>query len=242
MNGAGVPRNAIPAASASGVDLISTPRQRRAVSWRYHNLPAPMTGLIGRQTELSAGRATLRDRHVRLVTLTGAPGTGKTRLALAFGEAVSDAFPDGVWFVPLASVEQSELVLPTVAQLLGVRQIGRRPLLEALRQALWGHRLLLVLDNFEHLLPAAPQVVQLLAACPDMTVLVTSRAPLHVSGEHQFPVAPLEVPRLDKLPQLDALVLVPGCAPVRRARLGSATQLRLVRSQRFVGGGAMRAS
>jgi predicted ATPase len=178
---------------------------RRAGEGHPHNLPAPLTSLVGRERELNAGASILTTRHVRLVTLTGAPGSGKTRLAVALADAVGKAFPDGVWFVPLAPLERPELVLPTVAQILEVRQLGRRPLLEALRQALWGHRFLLVLDNFEHLLPAAPNIVELLTACLDMSVLVTSRAPLHVSGEHLFSVSPLAVPCLGHLPPLQDL-------------------------------------
>jgi RHS repeat-associated protein len=147
----------------------------------------------------------LRDRQVRLLTLTGAPGTGKTRLALGLCHAVVDNFPDGVWFVPLAGLERPDLVVTTIAQHLGIHQVGRRPLIEAFRRVLEGQRLLLVLDNFEHLLPAASHVVELLEACAGTTVLATSRAPLRVSGEHRFRVPPLEVPNLDALPGLKLL-------------------------------------
>jgi predicted ATPase/DNA-binding CsgD family transcriptional regulator len=178
-----------------------------------------MTSLIGRQRELSDGAAMLRDRQVRLVTLTGAPGSGKTRLALGLSHAVRDNFQDGVWFVALAALDRSELVLTTIAQTLGVHQVGRRPLTEALRRALAGQRLLLVLDNFEHLLPAAACVVELLEACGGLTILATSRAPLRVSGEHRFPVSPLEVPHLDALPGLKPLSQVPAVHLfVQRAR------------------------
>jgi len=100
------------------------------------SLPTPLTSLIGRQREISAGADLLRDRQVRLVTLTGAPGTGKTRLALGLGHAVVDNFQDGVWFVPLAGLERADLVLSTIGQVLGVHQVGRRPVTEALRRAL----------------------------------------------------------------------------------------------------------
>jgi predicted ATPase len=120
------------------------PRQaERPVS----SLPTPLTSLVGRQHELSAGATMLRDRQVRLLTLTGAPGTGKTRLALGLCHAVVDNFPDGVWFVPLAGLERPDLVVTTIAQHLGIHQVGRRPLIEAFRRVLEGQRLLLVLDN-----------------------------------------------------------------------------------------------
>jgi predicted ATPase/DNA-binding CsgD family transcriptional regulator len=185
----------------------------------YHG-PAPLTPLIGREQELAAIGATLRDRQVRLLTLTGAPGTGKTRLTLALAEALGQEFPGGVWVVPLAPLQRPELVLPTIAHVLGARQVGRRPIVEALSQALRNRGpLLLVLDNFEHLLPASPVVVELLASCPELTVLVTSRAPLHVSGENQFPVAPLELPGLAPLPSLEALADVASVRLfVQRAR------------------------
>jgi non-specific serine/threonine protein kinase len=145
------------------------------------------------------------DPDVRLLTLTGAPGAGKTRLALAVAEAVHPEFPDGTWFVPLAPLQRPELVLPTIAQSLGVRQAGRRAVLETLTRTLRERRLLLVLDNLEHLLAAGPVLVELLAACRDVVLLVTSRAPLHVTGERRLDVAPLALPRLDPLPSVEEL-------------------------------------
>jgi predicted ATPase len=161
---------------------------------RSHNLPAAVTALIGRERELAAARPTLLDTQVRLVTLTGAPGTGKTRLALAVAEDVRPAFEDGVWFVPLASSQRSDLVLPTIAQVLGVRPIGRRPVVEALRQALADQRVLLVLDNFEQVLAAGRGLLEMLEACPGQKIMSTSRARLRLSGEHQLPVPALELP------------------------------------------------
>jgi predicted ATPase len=160
----------------------------------YHG-PAPLTPLIGREHELAAIGNRLLDRQVRLLTLTGAPGTGKTRLALALAESLSQEFDGGVWVVTLAHLQRDNLILPTIAQALGIRHGGRRPMVEVLSQTLRQRgRVLLVLDNFEHLLSTSPVVVELVSSCPELSILVTSRAPRHVSGEHQFPVLPLEVP------------------------------------------------
>jgi non-specific serine/threonine protein kinase len=175
----------------------------------YHG-PVPLTSLIGRHAELEDATYWLLDPETRLLTLTGAPGAGKTRLALAVAAAVHAEFSDGVWFVPLAPLQRPELVLPTLAQHLGVRQAGRRALLETLTQTLRDRCVLLVLDNLEHLLPAAPSLVELLAGCPDVTLLVTSRAPLRVSGERRIDVTPLALPRLEPLPSLEDLAQVPS--------------------------------
>jgi non-specific serine/threonine protein kinase len=166
--------------------------------------------LIGRQAELEEATSWLRNPETRLLTLTGAPGAGKTRLALAVATAVLAEFSDGVWFVPLAPLQRPELVLPTLAQHLGVRQAGRRALLETLTQTLRDRRVLVVIDNLEHLLPAAPALVELLAGSQDVTLLVTSRAPLRVSGERRLEVTPLALPRLEPLPSLEDLAQVPS--------------------------------
>jgi non-specific serine/threonine protein kinase len=174
------------------------------------HMPVPLTTLIDRQAEIEKARRSLLDPEVRLLTLTGAPGAGKTRLAVAVAQAVHAEFPDGAWFVPLAPLQRPELVLPRIARVLGIRQAGRRPLLESLRRTLRDRRLLLVLDNLEHLLAAAATLVKLLVACRDVTLLVTSRAPLRVSCEHRLDVLPLELPGLEPLPSLAELAQVPS--------------------------------
>jgi predicted ATPase/DNA-binding CsgD family transcriptional regulator len=159
-------------------------------------LPTPLTPLVGREAELAALVRQLDARQLRLLTLTGPPGVGKTRLALQAAHQLQAAFADGVYFVSLGSLRDPALVGPAVAQTLGIREEGERPLLDRLRAYLHPQQLLLVLDNFEQILPAAPLVAEILAGCPAVTVLVTSRALLHLRGEHEFPLAPLPVAEL----------------------------------------------
>jgi predicted ATPase/DNA-binding CsgD family transcriptional regulator len=163
----------------------------RSVSGR---LPAPVTSLVGRETEVAAARSRLVDDGVRLLTLTGPGGVGKTRLAIQIGEAVRADFPDGVIFVPLAPIVAPELLLPTLARAVGLRDSGERPLFDVVGDILQQRRLLLILDNMEHLAEAAPLFSTLLATCPSVTALFTSRVLLHLSGEHTFPVSPLALP------------------------------------------------
>jgi predicted ATPase/DNA-binding SARP family transcriptional activator/Tfp pilus assembly protein PilF len=163
-------------------------------SRRPSTLPVPPTPLIGRQRALAEATALVRQGRARLVTLTGVGGSGKTRLALEAAAKLDGEFADGVWFVPLAPVVDPLLVLPSIAQTLGVREAGRQPLDQRLRDQLREQQLLLVLDNFEHLLAAAPTVAGLLAGCPNLTVLITSRAALRVSGEQVYEVPPLATP------------------------------------------------
>ena len=138
-------------------------------------LPTPLTRLIGREPEVQALQSTLRHDDVRLVTLTGAGGTGKTRLAIAVAAELRDAFPDGIFFVDLAPLTEPDLVLPTIASTLGVRETESKSLRAALGVFLATKRLLLVCDNFEHLLAAATVVSDLLKAAPGVKALVTSR-------------------------------------------------------------------
>ncbi|HZO25051.1 MAG TPA: tetratricopeptide repeat protein [Chloroflexota bacterium] len=161
---------------------------------RLRNLPAQTTTLLGREHDVQAVRGLLLRDDVRLVTLTGPGGAGKTRLALQVAEEVVDRFDDGACFVELSPVSDVGLVVPTIARALGVQDVAGRPLLDILVGFLYGRRLLLILDNFEQLLAAARTVADLLRTCPELSVLVTSRAPLQIGGEHEFPVPPLALP------------------------------------------------
>jgi predicted ATPase/DNA-binding CsgD family transcriptional regulator len=157
-------------------------------------LPVPRTSFVGREQEVAAVADLLRQDDVRLVTLTGPGGAGKTRMALRVAEEVAAHFADGAAFIALASLPDAALVLPTVGRAFAVREAGDRPLARRLADVLDGRHLLLVLDNFEHLIEAAPRVAELQAECAELSVLVTSRSPLRVSGEQEYFVPPLSVP------------------------------------------------
>ena len=178
---------------------------------RKQHLPAPLTPLIGREREVDALQQLLSRTGVRLVTLTGPGGVGKTRLALQVATGLSEDFAE-VFFVPLSSILDPALVPSAIARVLGLKEAETQTLPEQFKGYLQQRHLLLVLDNFEHVLPAAPLISELLAACPTLQVLVTSRAVLHLSGEHQFPVLPLPVPDLEHLPPLDNLAQTPAMA------------------------------
>lgn len=156
--------------------------------------PQPLTSLVGRDTAAASVRALLAEPETRLVTLTGTGGIGKTRLAFRVaGDGAAD-FPDGIAFVSLSPLTDPEQVLPALAQALGVIGPGLHSREERLTRLLDGQRMLVILDNFEHVMAAAPAITALLQSTRTVTLLVTSRIPLHISGEHEFAVPPLEMP------------------------------------------------
>jgi predicted ATPase/DNA-binding CsgD family transcriptional regulator len=172
-----------------------------------HNL-RQLTSLVGREQEVATATALLQRSEVRLLTLVGTAGVGKTRLALQVAFDLLESFPDGVFFVALAPLRDPDLVLPTVAQALGLRVTGDQPILEALKANLRDRSCLLVLDNFEQVVSAASQLPELLRACPDVKLLVTSREVLHLRAEHQFSVPPLALPDRKRLPDAQTLAHV----------------------------------
>lgn len=157
-------------------------------------LPAPLTALVGRSDEMQTCLAALEQPRTRLLTLTGPGGVGKTRLALALAEQLRPRFPQGVVFAPIADVKEPHLVLPTIARSLGVQDDGDQSVRESLSAAFRNRHILLVMDNLEQVISVAPDVAELLQHCPGLTILATSRVPLHVRGERKISVQPLSLP------------------------------------------------
>ena len=175
---------------------------------RPTNLPVQRTGFVGREKEVAAAKELLLRQDVRLVTVTGPGGIGKTRLAVQVASGLVEHFPGGTHFVSLSSLSDPGLIASVIVQTLGIREAGGQSPLEILKENLQDSRrapMLLLLDNFEHLIQAAPTVAELLAMGPNLKILVTSRAALHVYGEHEFPVPPLALPDSRSMPPVELL-------------------------------------
>src|SRR2546422_10171714 len=173
---------------------------------RFQNLPLLVEPLIGREQQEQAISAFLLRPEVRLLTLTGTAGIGKTRLAIQVATDLNEIFPQGVCLVQLAPISDFHLVIPTIAQTLGLRDVEERSLFESLKAFLRDKHLLLLLDNFEQVLEASPALVKLLLACPSIKILMTSRAVLHVEDEYEFAVPPLSLPDPLHLPAHEELL------------------------------------
>jgi predicted ATPase len=187
----------------------------RQLEHRPATLPVARNGFVGREREAAAARELLSRAGVRLLTITGPGGIGKTRLAVEVAGGLADRFPGGIHFVQLSPITDPNSIPSAIVQALGIREIGEQSALDVLKKYLKEYvrtATLLVLDNFEHLLPASSLVSQLLTVNANLKILVTSRAALHVYGEHDFPVPPLSLPDAKNLPSLEALAEYSGVA------------------------------
>jgi predicted ATPase/transcriptional regulator with XRE-family HTH domain len=210
-------------AQASGrTDQSGSRAPWRSAYIRRTNLPASLTLLIGREAEVAAASDQLLNPKTRLLTMTGAPGIGKTRLALQTAFDLLKHFEDGAFFVDMAPLSDPQSVLPALARTVGLAEeaAGNAPIERLLPAYLRDKRMLLVLDNFEQVLDAAFYLVDLLERCPWLRCLATSREPLHIKGERRFPVPPLPLPEPERLPPLDVLARYPSIELfVERARM-----------------------
>ena len=174
-----------------------------------YNLPMQLTSLLGREHETGALSQLLRSPEVRLVTITGPGGVGKTSLALQVVHDLQDAFTDGVFFISLAAITDSTLIIPTIAHTLGVIESPNRLLLDSLKEFLCDRQALVLLDNFEQIVSTAPLMTELLSACAELRMLVTSREALRLRGEQEFPLSPLALP---DQPSVERLMQYPSIA------------------------------
>ena len=178
----------------------------RTLFKRSTNLPSPHTAFIGREKEVEAACALLRLPGVRLLSMTGPPGIGKTRLSLRVAEELMEDFEGNVFFVELAPIRDPDLVIPCIAGALSLREAGGESLLQILKRYLEDKRILLVLDNFEQVVPAAHQVGELLTSAPWLKMLISSRENLHIYGEYEFQVPSLDLPSMSHLPPVERLM------------------------------------
>ena len=170
------------------------PEHSSASQGQLTRLPRPLTPLVGREAEVSAIVDTLRRPEVRLLTLTGPGGVGKTRVAIEAAQRASEDYADGAAFISLASISDPDQLIETVGRALDIQQAGSLASAHALANVIGDRQMLLVLDNFEQIVDAAPRVTELLAGCPDLTILVTSRLVLRVTGEFEYPLPPFPLP------------------------------------------------
>jgi predicted ATPase len=187
----------------------------KQVEARPTNLPVQRTGFVGREKEIVAAKELLLREDVRLVTVTGPGGIGKSRLAVLVGNDLVEHFPGGTYFAPLSSLSDPGLIPSVILQAMGIREAGGQSPLQILNENLKdpsGAPILLLLDNFEHLIQAAPMVAGLLAMGPNLKIMVTSRAALHVYGEHEFPVPPLAMPDAHAMASVEVLSQFPAVA------------------------------
>jgi predicted ATPase len=187
----------------------------KQVETRPISLPVSRTGFVGREKEVAAAKELLQRQDVRLVTVTGPGGIGKTRLAVEVASGLIERFPGGIHFIPLSPLSDPDLIASVIVQTLGIREAGGQSPLEILKENLQDslrEPRLLLLDNFEHLIQAAPTVAELLVMGPNLKILVTSRAALHVYGEHEFPVPPLALPDPRSMPSVEVLSQYPAVA------------------------------
>src|SRR5579859_7874195 len=209
-----------PLPNALRLRVLEIPEQSET---RLATPPRPGTPLFGRETALADVREVLAERQTRLLTLIGAGGTGKSRLALALASQIGAAYTN-VWFIDLAAVREAQLVPSAIAQAIGVQESGSKPLRAIFQEVLAGQPSLILLDNFEHLMAAAPFVADLLSDCPELVVVVTSRETLSLRSERVYLVEPLSVPDLNQVDDAESTRQVPSVLLfAERARARRAT-------------------